>query len=266
MSGAPEAAARREPAPTQLQSVVAALDVLNCFVASDELGVTDVARRLGVAKSTAHRLLSSLCARGLAERVPGTGHYRLGLRLWELGQLVQDRTPLRHVALPLLEELRLRTGQTAHLSIADGPDVVFVERLASLSGIHLLAERSRRMPLHTTSSGKVIAAFNPAVSQARVEAGFPQGASRTIGSAQEWAQCLDDVRRRGMATSDSENVDGLASVAAPVLDGTGLAVAAVSIAGPSAVLLDSLDRHGRVVVVTAARISRRLAVARRAGL
>lgn len=251
-------AADRAPGPPQLQSVLAALDVLDCFTTAEELGVTDVARRLGVAKSTAHRLLTALCARGLAERVPATGHYRLGLHLWELGQLVQDRTPLRHLALPMLEEVRLRTRLTTHLSIADGPDVVFVERLSSLSGISMLGERGRRVPLHTTSAGKAIAAFNPEVSLARVAAGFPVLTEHTIASAERWEDCLADVRRRGSAVSDSENLPGLASVAAPIIDTSGVAVAAVSVAGPTSDVLGNVDRHARVVMVAAARLSRRL--------
>jgi len=244
--------------PAQLHSVLSALEVLDCFMTSDELGVTEVARRLGVAKSTAHRLLSTLCARGVVQRIPATGHYRLGLHLWELGQLVQDRAPVRHLALPLLEELRLRTGHTAHLAIADGPDVVFVERIQALSGIALFGERQRRVPLHTTSAGKALAAFNPEHSRARVEAGFPALTSHTIRSAEEWTACLAEVVGRGLAVSDSENLTGLASIAAPVIDTSGLAVAAVSVAGPSPAILGSLDRHARVVMVTAARLSQRL--------
>jgi DNA-binding IclR family transcriptional regulator len=258
MTSVPAAPTGDVGVPGSVQSVLSALDVLDCFQTSDELGVTEVARRLGVAKSTAHRLLSTLCARGVVQRIPETGHYRLGLHLWELGQLVQDRVPLRHVALPLLEELRLRTGHTAHLTIADGPDVVFLERLQALSGIALFGERRRRMPLHTTSAGKVLAAFNPAVSQARIDAGFPVLTPRTISSADQWEACLADVRRRGFSVTDSENMPGLASIAAPVIDPSGLAVAAVSIAGPSTIIQGSRNRHARVVVVTALRISRKL--------
>jgi DNA-binding IclR family transcriptional regulator len=258
MTPAPAAASGAGTAAVPLHSVLSALDVLECFVATEELGVTEVARRLGVAKSTAHRLLSTLCARGVVQRVPGSGHYRLGLHLWELGQLVQDRVPVRHLALPLLEELRLRTGQTAHLAIADGPDVVFVERIQALSGIALFGERQRRVPLHTTSAGKVLAAFNPETSRARLSAGFPRLTEHTIGSARLWQACLAEVSARGLAVSDSENLPGLASIAAPVIDTSGLAVAAVSVAGPSSAILDDLDRHSRVVAITAARLSRRL--------
>ena len=170
----------------------------------------------------------------------------------------RDRVPLRHVALPLLEELRLQTGQTVHLAIADGADVVFLERLQTLPGIPLLGERQRRMPLHSTSAGKALAAFSPEVAQDRVDAGFPAMTEHTVTSATEWAAALDRVRRHGYAVSDSENRLGLASVAAPVLDGRGTAIAAVSVAGPSEVILGNLDRYTRVVSRTAARLRSRV--------
>jgi len=258
MSTAPSLTSEDGSGSNQLRSVLTALDLLDCFATSDELGVTEIARRLGVAKSTAHRMLSTLCARGVAERVPGTGHYRLGLHLWELGQLVQDRVPLRHLALPLLEELRLRTGQTTHLSIADGPDVICLEPLQAVPGIPLSGERRRRMPLHSTSAGQVIAAFNPDVARAQVQAGFPSSTRHTIRSAGDWAVSLAEVRRRGVAVSDSEDVVGLGSIAAPVFDTSGLAVAAVSIAGPASIVLGNRDRFSRAVAVTAVRLSRRI--------
>jgi DNA-binding IclR family transcriptional regulator len=97
--------------------------------------------------------------------------------------------------------------------------VVFVERIQALSGIALIGERQRRVPLHTTSAGKVLAAFNPETSRARLAAGFPVLTDRTILSARAWRACL-----------------------AEVIDTSGLAVAAVSVAGPSSAILDDLDR------------------------
>ena len=245
-------------AMTTVQSVLSALDLLDCFAHEEELGVTQIANRLGVAKSTAHRLLSTLCARGMAEQIPGSSRYRLGLHLYELGQLAQDRVPLRHTALPLLEQLRILTGQTVHLSIADGPDVVFLERLQTLRGIPLLGDRQRRMPTHTTSSGKVLAAFDPEVANARLAAGFPPMTERTIRTAAQWEAALETVRRTGIAISDGENRPGLASIAAPVRDGSGHTVAAVSVAGPSEAVMSNADRHARVVAATALKLSHRI--------
>lgn len=242
----------------KVRSVLAALDLLDCFAEDEELGVTEIARRLGVAKSTAHRLLSTLCARGIAEQIPETGHYRLGLHLYELGQLARDRVPLRRTALPLLEELRIASGQTVHLAIADGPDVVFLERLQTLRGMPWLASRQRRMPLHTTSVGKVLAAYDPDLAAVRAAAGFPRLTPRTIGSAREWQDALAAIRKVGYAVSDSENQFGLATIAAAARDSSGRSRAAVSVAGPSQVIMANVDRLSRVVVLTANKLSHRL--------
>lgn len=242
----------------QVQSVLSALDLLECFADQEELGVTELARRLGVAKSTAHRLLSSLCSRGFVERRPESGQYRLGLHLYELGQLAQDRLPTRHSALPVLEELRVNSGQTVHLSTADGPDVVFLERLQTLRGIPLLGERHRRMPLHSTSAGKILAAYDDQVAEARVRAGFPRLTDRTLDTPERWSAVLAEIRRLGYAFSDSENRVGLASIAAPIRGIDNTVTYAVSVAGPSDAITPRVDGLARLVMVTAARISRRL--------
>jgi DNA-binding IclR family transcriptional regulator len=256
--GAPAPPQENRSDASKVHSVLAALDLLDCFARDEELGVTEIARRLGIAKSTAHRLLSTLCARGIAEQVPETGHYRLGLHLYELGQLAQDRVPLRHAALPLLEEVRLATGLTVHLAIADGADVVFLERMQTLRGIPLLGDRRRRMPAHTTSAGKVLAAFDPRVAQACLDAGLVQMTPRSIHDPAAWKTTLERVRRDGFAVSVDENEDGLASIAAPVRDASGRARAAVSVAGPSATVLPTIDRTSRVVRLAASKLTRRL--------
>ena len=245
--------------PAAVHSVLAAIDLLDCFAEQEELGVSQIARQLGVAKSTAHRLVSTLCARGVAERNPATGQYRLGLHLFELGQLAQSRAPLRRAALPLLEDLRMATGQTAHLSVTDGPDVVFLERLHTLRGIPLLGDRCRRVPIHTTSAGKVMAAFDPNVARARETAGLPAFTEATVTDPRAWERLLEDVRRKGYAYSNNENFNGLASVAAPVRDSTGRARAAVSVAGPSSAFEGCVERVARVVIITANKLAHRLA-------
>jgi IclR family transcriptional regulator, KDG regulon repressor len=242
-----------------VHSVLVAIDLLDCFAQHDEMGVSEIARELGVSKSTAHRLLTTLCARRVAEQNPRTGQYRLGLHLFELGQLAQSRAPLRQAALPLLEDLRMATGQTAHLSVADGADVVFLERLQTLRSIPLLGSRDRRMPVHTTSAGKVLAAFDPVVASARAAAGLPALTDATVTSLAAWERLLEDVRRKGYAFSSGENRPGLASVAAPVRDSSGRARAAVSVAGPSAAFEGYVERIARAVIITANKLAHRLA-------
>jgi DNA-binding IclR family transcriptional regulator len=241
-----------------LRSVLRALDLLDCFLGEDELGVADIARRLGVAKSTAHRLLTTLCARGFAEQNPQTGHYRLGFHLYELGQLAVTRTDLHQAALPLLEELRERTGCTIHLAVPDGPEIVYLERLQTLRVMRLFTGVSRRLPAHCTSSGKVIAAFDPVVARARTAAGFTRLTSRSIQDAARFDRELATVRRTGYAVNSDEAKHGLTSVAAPVRDHTGRARAAISLVGPTAEVLGAVELHARLAGAAAHRLSRTL--------
>lgn len=239
-----------------VKSVLAALDVLERFASDDELGVSDIARRLGVAKSTAHRLLTSLRSRGLAERNPETGQYRLGVHLFELGQLAQDRMRLRTCAMPLLEELRQASGFTVQLAIPTGADVPFIERLETLRGLKLMSGVGRRLPAHATASGKVIAAHDPELAQRRRVAGFPALTGGTIRTAEDFDRALSLVRRRGVATNLGEAQIGCSAVAAPVLDGSGRAVAAVSLVAAGAEVGTDLGRPAQLVSVAARKLTR----------
>ena len=118
-----------------VQSVATALDLLDVLAAERELGVAEIGRRLGIAKSSAHRLLTTLVAKGYVQQVPETRNYRLGLRLHELGSLVASRNQLRDHALPLLEALRAQTGETAHLDVPEGAQMFYLERLESYHGL-----------------------------------------------------------------------------------------------------------------------------------
>jgi DNA-binding IclR family transcriptional regulator len=234
------------------------LDVLECFAVDGELGVSDIARKLGVAKSTAHRLLAALCLKGIAEQNPETGQYRLGLHLYELGQLAQARSILRHVALPTMTGLAQTTGLTVNLGVADGPDVVFLERLENSNDVGFLGHAGRRYPSHCTSSGKVIAAYNPEAAQARRDAGFPPRVSHTVRTQNDWDRQLVEVRRSGFAVSTSESFDDVTSIAVPILDPRRRAAGAVSILGSSAEILPQLEQLTRVVQMAGRRISRAL--------
>jgi DNA-binding IclR family transcriptional regulator len=259
-SRVPVQRARREDVDGGVKSVMAALDVLECFADDDEIGVSDIARRLGVAKSTVHRLLTTLCARGLAEKNPETGMYRLGLHLFELGALAQDRMRLRKAALPLLEELRQISGCTIHLAVPEGADAVYVERLETLHGLRLMTSVGRRWPSHATASGKVMAAYNPDYAAARKASGFPAQTMKTISTASQYDRTLAEIRRLGVAVSNGEAQVGLASVAAPVLDGFGRARAAISLVGPAHELGEVVGRRARLLTVASRNLSKSLAL------
>ncbi len=209
-----------------------------------------------MAKSTAHRLLTTLCSRGMVEQNPETGSYRLGLHLYELGQLAQARNAVRHVALPIMSRLAEATGHTVNLAVADGPDVVFLERLETSADERILGHAGRRFPSHCTSSGKAIAAYNPEAAQARRDAGFPPRVSHTVRTQNDWDRQLVEVRRRGFATSSSESFDDVTTLAVPILDSRRRATTAISVLGPTARITPELDRLARLVGQAARRIGR----------
>jgi len=237
-----------------VKSVGSALDVLECFATDGELGVSDIARRLGVAKSTAHRLLQTLTSRGFVEQHADTGLYRLGIHLYELGELALARNALRHAALPHLRQVAATTGLTTNLSVIDGPDIVFIERIENSDGVRMLGHFGRRLPGHTTSSGKAIAAFDPAADLARRRTGFPPRVSRTVRTEADWERCLERVRRAGYASSTSESFDGASSVAVPVILHR-RAIAAVSVFGPTEAIEPQVDRLVPVLTAAARRIA-----------
>lgn len=238
-----------------IRAVATALDLLDLLASEPELGVAEIGRRLGVAKSTAHRMVTTLCAKGYVRQVPETRSYRLGLRLHELGELVASRSQLRDHALPLLESLRSQTGETVHLAIPEGSQMFYVERLESYHGLRFSSRVARVRPIHVTSSGKAVAAFNPAVAEAAIAAGFEVKTARTIRSEAQFLRCLAETRERGYAFSVEEDEPGLASVAAPVLDHTGVARAAISVAGPvSRVTGEHIAQMARRVRAAAAQL------------
>lgn len=246
----------REDIDGGLKSVATALDLLELFTTDEELGVSEAARRLGVAKSTAHRLLTTLASRGLIEQNLATGKYRLGLRLFELGHLALSRVDLRRQSKTLLEELRETSGLTVHLAVVSGVDTLFLERLPTLRGMQAMGEFRRRWPLHATSSGKVICAYDPIAAEARIAAGLPAYAAETIRTETAFRQALGLIRKRGFAASRNEVMPGLASVAAPVFDPHGMARAAISLTGSIDDLLAHQDRHVRLVTTAAHRLSK----------
>lgn len=243
------------------RSVQIAVSVLECFLATPELGATEVARRVGVAKSTAHRALLTLAASGLLDRTGG-GRYRLGIRLYDYGQLAIDRLYLRELALPVLADLRDQIGETVQLGIPSGAEVLYVDRLEGTNGLRFHSGSYRRVPGHSSSTGKAIAAFNPAVRQAVLAAGFIAHTTRTPTTRAAYLSSLEEVGRRGYAVSIEEFEVGLSSVAAPILltngDDGPIAVAAISVAGPT----PRVNGRGSVVaarvVESAKRVTRRL--------
>ena len=162
-----------------LQSVTIALGIIDALADNRELGLSELARRVGIAKSTAHRTCSVLVGRGLLRRTPA-GTYQLGLRFVEYGQLAVARSAVGDRALPMLVELRNALGETVQIGVPDGGDVVYVERVEGVHALRYIDGNPRRAPVHRSSAGKVLAAYIPEVLEARLRAGLPPSTGYTI--------------------------------------------------------------------------------------
>ncbi|MEZ5091278.1 IclR family transcriptional regulator [Nocardioides sp.] len=238
-----------------VRSVGAALEALEVLARHEELGVSALARELGVAKSTSHRLLTTLRHHGLVEQSPETGRYRLGMRLYELGHQAMTGNRLRSVALPVLAELRRRSGLTVQLAVPDGADVLYTERLETTLGVTLMQQTGLRLPAHTTSSGKAIAAYNPAFADARRRLGFPARTAATLTTVEEFDRVLDETRRQHGALSYDEARIGISSCAAPLHGPAGEAIAAVSLVGPTEAFRQQGSHYLQLVVAAARTLS-----------
>jgi DNA-binding IclR family transcriptional regulator len=250
---------RPESAHTELQSVGIALDIIDALAEAPELSLSELARRVGVAKSTAHRTCAELARRGLVDRTADRG-YRLGLRLVEYGHLATERTAVGDQALPLLVELRNALEETVQVGVPDGADVVYVERVEGQRALRY-STNSRRSPLHRSSAGKVLAAFNPDLAEARLRVGLPPSTGYTIVVPELLRAELARIRERGHARSVDETELGMSSLAVPVRDSpAGQVVAAISMVGPTPrVVGDHETRHARILKAGARRLTQAIA-------
>jgi DNA-binding IclR family transcriptional regulator len=222
------------PVKARLSSVANSIRLLTSFNGEeDELAITVLAQRLGLAKSTVHRLASTLTSAGFLEQNSQTGRYRLGVALFELGALVRRRMDVANEGRPHLRELLEKTGETVQLGIVDHYSVLYVYEMESRRAIRMAAAVGARAPLHCTAIGKVLLAFQPAdYIRETLERGLPGFTDKTITRREALLELLEEVREGDYAIDDEESEPGLRAVAAPVRNHTGLVIAALGVAAP----------------------------------
>jgi DNA-binding IclR family transcriptional regulator len=216
------------------QSVDKALAILKQFsVADPQLGVSELGRRLGLTKSTVHRLLRSLVRAGLVEQDPESRQYKLGRETVQLGHTAIFSSPLLRTALPFLHYLSNQVGESVFLSERRGIEGAPVLQVLSPTMQDQL-DWYTSSPLHSTASGKVLLAYAPEdVLQALLDAGLVRDTENTITDAAELRRELASIRGQGYATNFEESIRGINGIAVPVRGQEGEAIAALAIGGPS---------------------------------
>jgi IclR family KDG regulon transcriptional repressor len=218
-----------------VRAVDRALDILFCFTREEpSLSLTQIAEKVGMSKSTVHRLLSTLENKRFIGRDRASGQYRLGFRLIEMSSLVLQDMDLQHWAHPYLQHLSDKCGETVDMGILDGNCVVYLQVVESPQRVKLAAAPGQRLPAFCTASGKAMMAFLPEEQASAVlEEGMANYKGEIPVSPIDVYAELQQTRLRGFAISEQEYERDINAVAAPILDGQKRAVAAIAIAGPS---------------------------------
>ncbi|EPZ42917.1 IclR family transcriptional regulator [Alicyclobacillus acidoterrestris] len=223
-----------------LSSLKNALLALKCFTTDEpELGITQIAQALGLSKSTVHRIMTTLAEEGFVRRDEQTHRYRLGLSVLSLSGIIMSNLEIYREGQHLLEDFVSRFDETVHLAVLEDYSTVYVSKLECKHPVKILTHLGKKNPLHCTSSGKTILAFqSDEMIEEVIRRGLPQMTPNTITHADELKAALENIRATGYAISRSELREGVHSVAVPVRDYTRQVIGAVTVVGPASRLTD----------------------------
>ncbi|MDR3086275.1 MAG: IclR family transcriptional regulator [Christensenellaceae bacterium] len=240
-----------------VQSIDRALSIVETLASEkDGLGVTEIAGRVNLHKSTVHRLLSALSERGYVEQRTG-GAYRLGMKLVELSSLYLNQVELKTEAQPYLRRLLQQTKQPVHLSILEDLEIVYIDKIESIHSIRMYSQIGRRCPALCTAMGKALLSGLPdAELCAKVRAAkIPTYTSRSITDPELLIKEIRSARQHGWSRDDQEHEPGIRCIAAPIRDYRGNVIAAVSTSGQKQVLNPARDEEIAGFVMEAAESS-----------
>lgn len=245
----------------RLSSVANSIRLTKAFSEGEyEMGISALAARLGLAKSTVHRLATTLVEYDILEQNRETGKYRLGLALFELGTLVRRKMDVMSEAQAQIHALADLSGETVQLAILDHLSVLYIRIRESRQAVRMSTGLGSRAPAHCTSVGKALLAYQaPEVIQQVIDNGLQRYTPNTITEGPRLLEELASVRQKGYAIDNEEIESGLRCVAAPIRNHSGRVVAAISVAAPvQRMTKRNLQTTVPSVVAAADAISRRL--------
>ncbi|MBK6601002.1 MAG: IclR family transcriptional regulator [Betaproteobacteria bacterium] len=261
MKGDAKVATRSRPQEENLKSLTKVAAILNCFSTDRRsLSLAEICATLDYPRSTTHRFLASMREVGLLDQDRQRGDYRLGIRLFQLGNTVLANLDLHREAAPFVETLQRLTNLTVHLAVFDGLRAVVVRRLEPSGDIPRPATLIENAPSHCTSVGKAILAYQPReVIDRVIGLGLERFTESTITSGPTLLAELERTRERGYALDQGEHQPGLLCIGAPIRDESERVFASISVSGPAwSIPIEKADELSKIVVHSANQISRRL--------
>jgi len=227
--------ARREKANYIIRSVSHALDVIEQFFGeADELGVTELSKRLKLHKNNIFRLLATLESRGYIEQNKATENYRLGVRSLRLGQAYVGRMGILRQARPIMETLVKQCRESAFVAVSRRGAMVPLDSVDTDQAVRLVSQIGESLPLHCTAVGKAHLAFEAdADLKGRLPEGLKKFTGRTVTERPALVQHLRAIIEAGYAIDEGEYLDDVSSIAVPIRDYTGRMVGTLAVSGPS---------------------------------
>lgn len=236
------------------------LNVLEALATSHSpRGVSDLARALGLTKSNVHRTLQTLVAAGYAKPAALPGHYECTLKLFEIASAIIARVDVRQAADPFMQQLAKLTKETIHLSVLDGIEVIYLNKIESPHPVRAYSVIGGRAPAHCVASGKALLAWQGDAVLQQLPGHLPAHTPQSIDSRDAVIEELSRIRRTGFAVNRGEWRESVGGVAAVVFDAARKPVAAIGISGPVERLRPATTRkYGQLVTEAALGLSRAL--------
>ncbi|MFD0870864.1 Transcriptional regulator kdgR [Chlamydia abortus] len=237
-----------------VRAVERALDILLCFTDASDLSLTEISGRVGLHKSTVHRLIASLESKGFLVRHAETDKFRLGLRIWELAAGMSQTDDPAVLLLPEMERLRDIVGETVSLYVRDGLERIRIQAVQSNQAIRRVARVGVRLPLYVGASSKILVAFaDPeTLEELKKSEDWPNGPER-----ERFLEQIREARRLGYATSIEEREEGAAAIAAPIFNRSHKLVAALAVSGPANRLtMEQMKQDAPIIVEAANRMGK----------
>jgi IclR family KDG regulon transcriptional repressor len=220
-------------------------------------GITELAKEQGLTKSNVHRLLQALIHCGFVHQDLTTQRYAPTFKMWQLGTQVWNRTDIKPIARPHLIELNKLTQETVHLSVREGTDVIYIDKVNCIHPIGTFTQIGGRSPAHCTATGKALLSTLVDEEIERLGIQFEPHTDKSLMTYEQLKAELSRIRQQGYSVNRGEWNTGVGGVAAPIFNAANVVCAAIGISGPLDRLSPKVQKGYISMVVDAARATSR---------